>query len=170
MGSKKKKDRQFQERRDTITIAELINDYLKSDSCPYDCRLTHRDLKAFQSPYLICLSNEFAKKNPELVLTERILLVRDCKGNIATYVNPKDLRFLGALPEIMEMKTNLNKLTLSLEDLAEGYLVSMQLNIQYNKVQNTLTILDEAGREDIREEIEGECHDKRKRKVKYPKS
>ncbi len=54
-------------------------------------RWRHCDLKSLEYPYVIGLSNDFARENIGYVKRGYILLVLDCGDNLAAYVNPKML-------------------------------------------------------------------------------
>ena len=75
---------------DSITIDRYVNEYLGIQG---DCsNLFHSGLKDLECEYVMGVDNNFANKNPELVHTGYLLLVRDARNNRGTYINPRYLR------------------------------------------------------------------------------
>ncbi len=103
----------FDKRKDTVSITDFVTHYL-NDGKLIDCKkLTHRDLKSFNNPYVVTVSYEFAATNRELILVNKIILVIDRYNNIAPYVNPDELRKLEKLNSINEQIKELKKVRIN---------------------------------------------------------
>ena len=103
----------FDKRKDTVSITDFVTHYL-NDGKLIDCKkLTHRDLKSFNNPYVVTVSYEFAATNRELILVNKIILVADRYNNIAPYVNPDELRKLEKLNSINEQIKELKKVRIN---------------------------------------------------------
>lgn len=75
-----------------ISIKRFIQQYFGTDhSCS---KLKHEGLKSFNNPYIVGISNDFAKKNPECVIKNQVIVVADDYRKIGTYVNPENLKML----------------------------------------------------------------------------
>ena len=103
----------FDKRKDTVSITDFVTHYL-NDGKLIDCKkLTNRDLKSFNNPYVVTVSYEFAATNRELILVNKIILVIDRYNNIAPYVNPDELRKLEKLNSINEQIKELKKVRIN---------------------------------------------------------
>jgi len=87
---KKNKIRKLDELSGAIPIDQFIIEFLNYGNYIQCGKLTHRDLKRFNSPYIEALPFEFVVANKELLASGRIVLVADCRNNIAPYLNPKE--------------------------------------------------------------------------------
>ena len=65
----------FDKTKDTIKMEDFVVHYLNDDVLVKCRRLTHKDLKRFDNPYVVTVSYEFASANIELILTNKIILV-----------------------------------------------------------------------------------------------
>ena len=72
-----------------INMNEFVRNYL--GNVVNATRWRHCDLKSLEYQYVIGISNDFARENIGYVKRGYILLVLDCGGNLAAYINPKIL-------------------------------------------------------------------------------
>ena len=134
----------FDKKKDTISITDFVTYYL-NDGQIIDChKLTHRDLKSFNNPYVLTVSYEFASTNRELILTNKIILVTDRYNNIAPYVNPNELRKLEKLDTIDEQIKILKKVRLDQLSKLIGLWSQMQVLLYEKKqIEMTINLLEE---------------------------
>lgn len=80
---------------DVISIGSFITDYLGLNPTNVSCKrgldISHASLKQLGYKSVIGVSNEFAEYNLNYVKNHILLVVKDYKGNFATYLNPKYL-------------------------------------------------------------------------------
>ena len=101
------KDKKYDKTKDTISIKQFLFQYLNiNSSC---IRLRHCDLKQFESPLVVTVSNDYADKNPDLIKEGFLILVLDCKKDKATYINPKCIRTLVQARTIRQRLLELEK-------------------------------------------------------------
>lgn len=129
--------------KNSISMEEFLTHYL-NDGIKIECKLSHKDLKKFNNPYLMCVSYEFASANIELVLTNKIILVSDRYSNIAPYINPLELRKLEQYQE----------LTNQLKYLSGENLKDKLLLYQLSEIEKTIQLLKLINK-DIEQFIEG---------------
>ena len=141
MKSKKNLEK-FDKKKDTIRMDQFVIHYL-NDGVPVDCKkLTHRDLKGFNNPFVVTVSYEFASANIELILTNKILLVVDRYGNIAPYINAIDLKKMGKLETIEEQLDILRKTRINeLSQLVKIWSKIQLLNYDKEQIELTMQIL-----------------------------
>lgn len=140
----KKNLEKFDKKKDTIRMEQFIIHYL-NDGVFVDCKkLTHRDLKGFNNPFVVTVSYEFASANIELILTNKILLVVDKYGNIAPYINPIDLKKMGKLETIEEQLELLRRTKINeLSQLVKIWSQIQLLNYDKEQIELTMQILKE---------------------------
>ena len=110
---KKKNLSHFDKIKDTIKMEDFVIRYL-NDGVYVECyKLTHKQLKSFDNPYVVTVSYEFAETNIELILSNKILLVSDRFGNIAPYINPLELKRLESLDLIEEEIKKIKKIRIN---------------------------------------------------------
>ena len=132
--------------KNSITMDEFITYYL-NDGMKLKCKLSHKDLKSFNNPYLIGISYEFASANIELVLTNKIVLVIDKYNHVAPYINPLELKKIEQYRE----------LTKQLKYLSGENLKDQLLAYQLSEIEKTIQILRLINKESyIDEFIEGD--------------
>lgn len=93
----------------TITITEFLRDYLQMDISGIKTKnLTHKNLKDLtkDNPLVIGIYNKYV--DIDEVIKQDYLLVKDCYGNIGSYLNPMYLRDLTKL-EIIRRQLNIMK-------------------------------------------------------------
>lgn len=78
---------------DCIPIGKYLNRYLLLDDLDYSKQqVTHSEVKRFESPYVVTVDNRFAEQNPERVGRGEILVVKDSKGVLKSYINPECIK------------------------------------------------------------------------------
>ena len=80
---------------DVISMGVFITDFLGLTPLQVSCKngldISHASLKQLGYKSVIGVSNEYAEYNLNYVKAHVLLVVRDYKGNYATYLNPKQL-------------------------------------------------------------------------------
>ena len=92
----------FDRIKDTIKMEDFVVHYLNDDVLIRCRKLTHKDLKKFNNPYVVTVSYEFASANMELIFSNKIILVVDILGHMAPYINPNELKKIQSLNTIDE--------------------------------------------------------------------
>ena len=159
---KKKKLDRFDKTKDTIKMEEFVIQYL-NDGHYVDCNnLTHKHLKSFDNPYVLALSFEFVSANIELVFTNKILLVSDCHGDVAPYINPQELRRLGSLGTVENQITELKKVRIyQLSELINLWGRMQMLLYEKEQIEGTIEILNEINRSSKVDELGGKRYVKK---------
>ena len=159
---KKKNLSRFDKVKDTMRMEEFVIQYL-NDGVYVDChKLTHKHLKSFDNPYVLALSFEFVSSNIELVLTNKIVLVSDRHGDVAPYINPKELRRLENLGTIENQITELKKVRIyQLSELINLWGRMQMLLYEKNQIEGTLGILKEINRSSKVDELGGKSYVKK---------
>ncbi len=152
----------FDRKKDTISISDFVTFYL-NDGITINCqKLTHRDLKSFNNPYVVTVSYEFASTNRELILTNKIILVTDRYNNIAPYVNPDELRKLEKLEAIDEQIKILKKVRLDqLSKLISLWSKMQVLLYEKRQIELTIDLLDEINKSSKIDELGGKDYVKK---------
>ena len=152
----------FDKKKDTISITDFVTYYL-NDGMMIDCKkMTHRDLKSFNNPYVVTVSYEFAATNRELILTNKIILVADRYNNIAPYVNPNELRNLEKLESIDEQIKLLKKVRLDQLSKLIGLWSQMQVLLYEKKqIELTINLLEEINNQSKIDELGGKSYVKK---------
>lgn len=130
------KQKQSRMRKKDFVETISISDFVSLLGTEHDCNgLKHRGLKSFENPYIVGISNDFALKNPELIIKRQIFVVIDDYGNPGTYINPEILKNI----ETMEQyKCTLNLLgKISVHSLAS----INKLYEEYTKIVNKMAEL-----------------------------
>lgn len=148
--------------KNTIRMEEFITLYL-NDGNFIECKnLTHKELKSFNIPYVICVSYDFADANKELVLNGKIILVRDRNNNIAPYINPIELKKINSLEAIGEQIKNLKKQRIKYTSkLVELWNKLQMLSYQQQEISDTIAILEEVNRQSSIEQLGGKSYVKK---------
>lgn len=152
----------FDKRKDTVSITDFVTHYL-NDGKLIDCKkLTHRDLKSFNNPYVVTVSYEFAATNRELILVNKIILVTDRYNNIAPYVNPDELRKLEKLNSINEQIKELKKVRINqLSKLIDSWGPMQILLYEKRQIELTLNLLQEINNQSKIYELGGKSYVKK---------
>ena len=105
---------------DTITMAYFVREYLGTD---HTCEnLRHCGLKKFGNPLVISISNDVAFRNLDLIRKRDILVVKDSRGDLASYINPNLLKSIFQISEIDDqLKELFRKKIVGLENLNQFY-------------------------------------------------
>ena len=142
-----------------IKMEDFVTNYL-NDGILLKCRrLTHKDLKSFNNPYVLSVSYEFASSNVELILTNKIILVADCYGNIAPYINPKELKRIQNLDNIDEQIKKLKKLRINQLTHLMKLWSDMQLLLFEKKIiEDTISLLEEINKKSKIEQLGGRSY------------
>ena len=148
--------------KNTIRMEDFITLYL-NDGNFIDCKnLTHKELKSFNIPYVICVSYDFADANREMVLSGKIILVRDKHGNMAPYINPFLLKKIGTLDDINEQINVLRKMKVKNCAKLVGMWNELQVLLHHQyEILDTITILEEVNRQSSIEELGGKSYVKK---------
>ncbi len=152
----------FDKRKDTVSITDFVTHYL-NDGKLIDCKkLTHRDLKSFNNPYVVTVSYEFAATNRELILVNKIILVIDRYNNIAPYVNPDELRKLEKLNSINEQIKELKKVRINqLSKLIDLWGPMQILLYEKRQIELILNLLQEINNQSKIYELGGKSYVKK---------
>ena len=152
----------FDKRKDTVSITDFVTHYL-NDGKLIDCKkLTHRDLKSFNNPYVVTVSYEFAATNRELILVNKIILVIDRYNNIAPYVNPDELRKLEKLNSINEQIKELKKVRINqLAKLIDLWGPMQILLYEKRQIELILNLLQEINNQSKIYELRGKSYAKK---------
>ena len=120
------KDKKFDKVKDAITIKKFLSQYLNiNSSC---IKLRHCDLKEFESPLVVTVSNDYADKNPDLVKEGFLVLVLDSRKDKATYINPSCLRNLVIAKDIKRQINEIDNTKVhTFEDYKELFDLTNQL-------------------------------------------
>ena len=136
---------------DIVSIAYVVNEYLGvNHSCN---NLRHCGLKQLNSPFIIGVANDIAYRNIDLVRDKEIIIVRDTKGDLGSYINPTLIKSLMRIYEIEDMMRKLEKTrVVGLENLEQFYQnVTKKLQLLYEEKdllekmyghQDIITLLD----------------------------
>ena len=145
--------------KNAIKMENFVTNYL-NDGVLIKCRrLTHKDLKSFNNPYVVTVSYEFASSNIELVLTNKIILVIDCYGHIAPYINPKELKRIQNLGCIDEQILKLKKVKINQLSKLISLWSEMQLLLFERKViEDTISLLEEINKKSKVEQLGGKSY------------
>ncbi len=147
----KKKKYRVDKDNDIVSIAYFVNEYLGvKHSCT---NLRHCGLKQFNIPFIIGVANDIAYSNIDLVRDREIIIVRDAKGDIGSYINPNLIKSLMKIYEIEDMMKKLEKTRIvGLENLEQFYQnVTKKLQLLYKEKillekmyghQDIITLLD----------------------------
>ena len=148
--------------RHTIKMEDFITNYL-NDGVILKCRrLTHKDLKRFDNPYVLSVSYEFASSNIELILTNKIILVIDCYINVAPYINPKELKRIQNLDSINEQIKELKKERIDqLSKLISLWSKIQLLLFEKKGIEDTLCLLVEVNKKSKVEQLGGKSYVKK---------
>ena len=143
----------------TISMKEFVIKYL-NDGVDVDCySLKHKHLRSFENPYVLSVSFEFASTNIELILSHKILLVSDRYGNIAPYINPKELRRIQNLGNIDEQIMKLKKVKINQLSKLISLWSEMQLLLYEKKqIEGTIELLEEINRHSKVEQLGGKSY------------
>lgn len=146
-------DKKFDKVNDTISIDKFVCNYL--GAYDVDCRkLRHVGLKSFGNPYVVGVSNEFARKNPEYVKTGKILLVLDYRGDLGSYINPELLRKLTDTEAIEDTKRILQSARIyNLGELSEYFAKMSVLFKNLETIETYQQLISDVGKEDVVENI-----------------
>lgn len=146
-------DKKFDKINDTISIDRFVSNYL--GTFDVDCRkLRHVGLKSFGNPYVVGVSNDFARKNPEYVKTGKILLVLDCRGDLGSYINPELLRKLTDTESIEDTKKILQSARISnLGELSDYFAKMSVLFKNLETIETYQQLIFDVGKEDAVENI-----------------
>ena len=127
------KDKKYDKTKDTISIKQFLFQYLNiNSSC---IRLRHCDLKQFESPLVVTVSNDYADKNPDLIKEGFLILVLDCKKDKATFINPKCIRTLVQARTIRERLLELEKTKVyTFEDYKVLFDLANELEDEFSKL------------------------------------
>ena len=152
----------FDKTKDTIKMENFICQYL-NNGIYIDCRrLTHKQLKLFDNPYVVSIPFQFAAANTELILSSKILLVYDSWGNIAPYINPLDLKKIEKLNEIEQQIANLKKTSINQLSQLVNLWGRMQLLLyEKNQIEETIAILEEIDKYSKIEQLGGKKYVKK---------
>ena len=119
-------------------------------------------MKSFDNPYVLALSFEFVSANIELVFTNKILLVSDCHGDVAPYINPQELRRLGSLGTVENQITELKKVRIyQLSELINLWGRMQMLLYEKEQIEGTIEILNEINRSSKVDELGGKSYVKK---------
>ncbi len=159
---KKKNLSRFDKVKDTMRMEDFVIQYL-NDGVYVDCyKLTHKQLKSFNNPYVVAVSYEFADANIELILTNKILLVSDRYGNIAPYINPRELKRLETLGSIEDQITELKKVRINQLSKLVNLWGQMQILLyEKDQIEGTIGILEEINRSSKVDELGGKTYVKK---------
>ena len=162
----KKLDRE----KDIISIEKFIINYLYSGEQIYLERMSHSDLKKYNSTKVISLSYDFALANFDLVKRGTILMVKDGYNKIVPYLNPMELEKILKLDSIEEEITRLKKERIyQLSQILSHWIALENLFYQKEKIEGTINLLMELNKNEYLEQMlkEGENeHEKHKRRSK----
>ncbi len=158
----KKNLSRFDKIKDTIKIEDFIIQYL-NDGVYTSChKLSHKQLKFFNNPYVIAISYEYASSNMELILSNKILLVRDSFGNVAPYINPKELKRLEKMGSIDEQINALKKERINqLSELIKLWSKMQVLLYEKGQIESTIGMLEEIKKGSKVSELGGESYVKK---------
>ena len=158
----KKNMEKFDKTKNTIKIEDFVVQYL-NDGILINCRrLSHKDLKWFNNPYVMTVSYDFVSANRELVLTNKIILVIDRNGNVAPYINPNELRKIASLETINEQIARSKKIRIN--QLAKIIKVWSEMQILlYGKrqIETTIALLEEINKQTKVDELGGKIYVKK---------
>lgn len=146
-------DKKFDKVNDTISIDKFVCNYL--GAVDVDCRrLRHIGLKSFGNPYVVGVSNEFSRKNPEYVKTGKILLVLDSRGDLGSYINPELLRKLTDTEAIEDTKRILQSARIyNLGELSDYFARMSVLFKNLEMIETYQQLISDVGKEDVVENI-----------------
>ena len=158
----KKNLEKFDKTKNTMKIEDFVVNYL-NDGVLIKCRrLTHKDLKNFNNPYVMAVSYEFASSNKELVLTNKIILVIDSHGHVAPYINPNELKRIQSLPAIDEQIAKLKKNRIyQLTKLVNLWSEMQLLLYEKKQIEETINLLQEINKNSKVEELGGKKYVKK---------
>ncbi len=146
----------FDKIKDTIKMEDFVVHYLNDDVLIRCRKLTHKDLKSFNNPYVVTVSYEFASTNIELVLTNKIILVVDRLGHIAPYINPNELKKIKSLGIIDEQIAKLKKIRINqLSKLISLWSEMQMLLYERKKIEGTIELLREIKKQSSIEQLGG---------------
>lgn len=140
---------------DEITMEKFLCNYLGAENI--DCsNLYHSGLRSLQNPLVIGISNSFAEKNPEYVMSGEILKVIDARNNLGSYINPL----------LLINYTDLTDKNRELEEIVKKSRVTELEKLQelYNKAREKQITLEKL--RDYEELIRSVSKDEREEKVK----
>ena len=159
---KKKNLSRFDKIKDTIKMEDFVIRYL-NDEVYVECyKLTYKQLKSFDNPYVVTVSYEFAETNIELILSNKILLVSDRFGNIAPYINPLELKKLESLDLIEEEIKKIKKIRINQLSKLVNLWGQMQILLyQKDQIEGTINILEEINRSSKINELGGKTYVKK---------
>lgn len=148
------KKREYDRISDTISIDKFVNSYL--GAMEVDCKnLRHIGLKSFNNPYVVGLSNDLARKNPEYIKTGEILLVLDSRGDLGAYINPELLKKVTDRKTRKSVKSKIKHLHVNnLEELGEFFEKINVLLREIKTVEEYEEFLYIVGKENVVENIE----------------
>lgn len=146
----------FDRIKDTIKMEDFVVHYLNDDVLIRCRKLTHKDLKNFNNPYVVTVSYEFASANMELIFSNKIILVVDILGHMAPYINPNELKKIQSLNTIDEQIARLKKIRITqLTKLISLWSEMQMLLYEKREIEITIRMLEEINKKSIIEQLGG---------------
>ena len=149
----------FDKTKDTIKMEDFVIHYLNDDVLIKCRKLTHKDLKSFNNPYVVTVSYEFASANMELILTNKIILVIDRLGHVAPYINPNELKKIQNLDVVDEQIAKLKKVRINqLKKLISLWSDMQMLLYEKRSIEATISLLEEIKKQSRIEQLGGKSY------------
>ena len=136
---------------DEISITQFVKEFVGID---VDCKnLYHKGLKSFDSPLVIGVSNDNCDTFPEYVATGELLKVRDARGHLGTYINPRIIMSYAKHTESKDhyLKMIKNLRTTELAKIHELYDKMVELNKIVEKLDSCDNLIRSISRSDSEE-------------------
>lgn len=131
---------------DAISIGKYISYFLGLEIYNTS-KITHAELKKFQSPYVVTVDNEFADQHPDRVKRGELLIVIDGRGNRGTYINPNSIKqFLNHGDISQAIRTFQKKGIQDLEELDKYWSKCILIQSELDTNQSFLELLMETNK------------------------
>lgn len=152
----------FDKIKDTIKMEDFVIHYLNDDVLIKCRKLTHKDLKSFNNPYVVTVSYEFASANMELIFSNKIILVVDRFGHVAPYINPNELKKIQSLDAVDDQIAKLKKVRINQRTRLMSLWSEMQM-LLYEKrsIETTIKLLEEVKKQSRIEQLGGKSYAKK---------